>query len=216
MLVKGRQFFQSSVVVMEIRNITAVGDFGCKLDLPTLYEKLPHVIEKKRRYSRFNLRPPLQELDARYKPAGSATNPKSRFPGLTLRITKPVKASVHVFASGKAVCLGTKSIIELKKAGLKFAQILISNGYSVRFPEFEIKNFVSSASVRSNIDLIKFQETIGGFYEPELFPGLQYSIKKKTVTFFHTGKIVVTGLKREEEIKEIYEEILTLVKPCLK
>lgn len=97
--------YSNTLINMEIRNITAVMDFNCKFNLPELFAKLPHAVKGPRR-SRYHTPPPQREIDARYNPEGTTAKPRKKFPGLTLRITKPVKATAHIFSSGKIVCLG--------------------------------------------------------------------------------------------------------------
>lgn len=47
-------------------------------------------------------------------------------------------------------------------------------------------------------------------YEPELFPGLIFrmEVPKLVLLIFASGKIVLTGAKKREEIHKAYETIL--------
>ena len=124
-----------------------------------------------------------------------------------------MKATTHIFASGKGVCLGTKTLSELDEAGREFVEILKNLGYSAHFTGFEVKNFVGSGYLGGEIDLLKFSDTLkGAWYEAELFPGLQYVHKNKSMIIFYSGKIIVTGAKRLEEIDEVYADMLNIVK----
>ncbi len=52
-------------------------------------------------------------------------------------------------------------------------------------------------------------------YEPEIFPGLVYRIKPPNPSMafliFVSGKIVITGAKSYEQIRECYEKVYKLI-----
>jgi len=50
-------------------------------------------------------------------------------------------------------------------------------------------------------------------YDPELFPGLIFRMNapKVVLLIFASGKIVLTGAKKREQIYEAYEKILPLL-----
>ena len=108
---------------MEVRNIVAITDFGCQLNLRDINLKIP---------------------ETTYNP--------SKFSGLTLRIKTP-KATAQIFRTGKIVCLWTKNETELHLAGCEFAKILIRLGYNAVFTGFTIKNLVASCNVGFKIHL---------------------------------------------------------------
>lgn len=105
---------------------------------------------------------------------------------------------------------------EIREAAKKFIEILTDKGYSPQYTGFEVKNFVGSGYMGGNIDLIKLYRKIGGFLEPEIFPGLQYQYENKTLIIFHSGKMIITGAKRQKEIDEIYHKMLPIVQEFLK
>lgn len=51
-------------------------------------------------------------------------------------------------------------------------------------------------------------------YDPELFPGLIFRMDtpKVVLLIFASGKIVLTGAKKREQIYEAYNKILPLLK----
>lgn len=51
-------------------------------------------------------------------------------------------------------------------------------------------------------------------YEPELFPGLIYRMKKPQVTMliFLSGKVVITGAKAREQIYAAFDNIYPVLK----
>ncbi|CAI0410233.1 unnamed protein product [Linum tenue] len=102
-----------------------------------------------------------------------------RFAAVIMRIREP-KTTALIFASGKMVCTGAKSEAQSKMAARKYARIIQKLGFSAQFK-----------------------------YEPELFPGLVYRMKKPKVVLliFVSGKIVITGAKERKETYAAFENI---------
>ena len=180
---------------VEIRNITGVGDFGCELNLEEIYAWLPKTDEKNKK----NRLP----IEVKY-------NPK-KFKGLTMRILSPVKATAQLFHTGKVVCVGTKSLKELEEAGQRFSYILTLHGYLPVFKGFNVCNIVSSWSSGGRLNIEKLYTDHGGFFEPELFPAMQYYVGTVTLLIFHSGKVVATGAKRQEELNTAHEKISSIL-----
>ncbi len=88
-------------------------------------------------------------------------------------------------------------------------------GFDVKFTEFKVQNIVASADVGFAIRLESLSHKHVDFcqYEPEIFPGLIYRIydPKVVVLIFVSGKIVLTGAKTREQIKEAYHRILPVL-----
>ena len=128
-----------------------------------------------------------------------------QFPGVVYRMEKP-KTAALIFSSGKIVCTGARSIIEVKEAVRNVVKRLRKAG--VRVPsnyKIEIENIVSSGKINKRIDLDKVAFTLeNSEYEPEQFPGLVYRMDDPKVAFlfFSSGKIVCTGARSIKEVKE--------------
>ena len=93
------------------------------------------------------------------------------------------------------------------------ANELDSMGMSVeKNPDFIIQNIVASADLKSELNLNAIAIGLGLEnieYEPEQFPGLVYRIKepKVVVLIFGSGKLVVTGGKKTEDIEAAVKKI---------
>lgn len=165
-----------------LQNIVSTVDLKCKLDLKTI------------------------ALNAR----NTEYNPK-RFAAAIMKIRNP-KTTALIFSSGKMVCTGAKSEEDSKKAAKKYAKTIKNMGFDVRFTDFKVQNIVASADVGFAIRLESLSHRHSEFcqYEPEIFPGLIYRIyqPKVVVLIFVSGKIVLTGAKTREQIKEAYTNIL--------
>ncbi len=137
------------------------------------------------------------------------------FPGLVFRLNKPRTATL-IFNSGKMVCTGAKSekdsVAALKRIvrRLKKENIVIMGK-----PEIQIQNIVASANLEGRIDLFGLYQSCGRdmggriMYEPEQFPGLIYRMAdpKTVILVFTSGKLVCTGIRKEEEVYRAVEKL---------
>ena len=171
---------------MNIRNIIATTDLQCQINLRDIALKVP---------------------DAKYNP--------DRFPALTLRIKEP-KATAQVFKTGKIVCLGTKSLADLERAGSEFARYLTLLGCNATFTNFVIKNMVASCDVGFKIQLEQFADNHGGIYAPELFPALDYKLNHVTFLIFHSGKVIITGTKSQQEVDKAFNIVYPILQKYMK
>ena len=136
-----------------------------------------------------------------------------KFPGLVFRLKKP-KTAILIFRSGKMVCTGAKSTNQTRKAlrkvvrKLKNAGIIIMGRLSTK-----IQNIVASANLGGKVDLVGWYSSkrLGRrmMYEPEQFPGLIYRMKhpKAVMLLFSSGKLVCTGVKKEDDVYEAVHRI---------
>ena len=78
-------------------------------------------------------------------------------------------------------------------------------------PEIKIQNIVASADLERDIPLIKLAEALPNTeYNPEQFPGLVMRIKepKTSALIFSSGKIVCTGAKSMQKVREAVKKII--------
>jgi len=134
--------------------------------------------------------------DAEYNP--------ERFPGLVMRISDP-KATFLIFSTGKMVVTGLRRADEAARGVEKAIKNIKKAGIKVANPEITIQNIVASGDLHTNIDLNMAAIVMENvMYEPEVFPGLIYRMKEPKTVFliFSTGKIVCTGAKNSEVVKD--------------
>jgi len=114
------------------------------------------------------------------------------------------------------VCTGAKSEAEVHKAVRSIIKLLKQHGIDIRNePVIEIQNIVASANLRAGVDLEKAAFLLeNAMYEPEQFPGLIYRMKEPKVVLliFSSGKVVCTGAKREEEVREAVMKVYQMLK----
>ncbi|XP_065832479.1 TATA-box-binding protein-like [Oscarella lobularis] len=177
---------QASGIVPELQNIVSTVNLGCKLDLKTIA---------------------LHARNAEY-------NPK-RFAAVIMRIRDP-RTTALIFSSGKMVCTGAKSEDHSRLAARKYARVIQKLGFQAKFTEFKIQNMVGSCDVKFPIRLegLVLAHSQFASYEPELFPGLIYRMVQPRIVLliFVSGKVVLTGAKKREEIYEAFENIYPILK----
>ena len=138
-----------------------------------------------------------------------------QFPGLVFRLKRP-KTATLIFGSGKMVCTGAKSEKMAKRAVNKVVRELKNNGIIILGkPTIVIQNIVASANLHGKIDLETAADIMDNvMYEPEQFPGLIYRMgePKVVMLLFASGKLVCTGAKHEDMVKEAVEKLHEILK----
>ncbi len=138
-----------------------------------------------------------------------------QFPGLVFRLKRP-KTATLIFGSGKMVCTGAKSEKMAKRAVNKVVRELKNNGIIILGkPKIVIQNIVASANLHGKIDLETAADIMDNvMYEPEQFPGLIYRMgePKVVMLLFASGKLVCTGAKHEDMVKEAVEKLHEILK----
>jgi len=150
------------------------------------------------------------DLEAITKSFPTAEYRPEQFPGLVFRLKKP-KTATLIFHSGKMVCTGAKSSAQAVKAVDKVVKELKSRGIIIMGrPKTQVQNIVASVSLGGKIDLGKATYQLGKtIYEPEQFPGVIHRMDtpKVTILIFSTGKLVVAGSKKEQEVYEAVNKL---------
>ena len=162
----------------QIQNVVATVDLGCRIDLKILS---------------------AQAWNTEYN--------QKRFHAVIMRIRNP-RTTTLVFASGKMVITGAKSEGLARLAARRHARAIQKCGFQTKFLDFKLQNFVGSVSCGFYVRLEGIERNYwqSAKHEPELFPGLVYSMIKPRLKclVFSTGKVVFTGAKREEDVYEAF------------
>jgi len=169
------------------RNIVATTQLGLKLDLKQLA---------------------MYAFNAEY-------NPK-KFAACIIRMREP-RSTALVFASGKLVCTGAKTEHDARVACRKYARMIQKVGNpGVKFKDFRIQNMVGRVDCKFPIRLEGLALAHQQFsqYEPELFPGLVYRMQHPRVVLliFVSGKVVLTGAKKDEDIRRAFQQIYPVLR----
>ena len=137
-------------------------------------------------------------------------NPR-RFGAVIMRLREP-RATALMFASGKMCITGVKSAHNASLAAKKFAYIVERVGFQPQdHLEFKVQNIVGTTDVGFPIRLegLVYAHSTYASFEPELFPGLIYRLVSLRVVFliFVSGKIVITGAKTEQDLRQAFIKI---------
>ncbi|XP_064489797.1 uncharacterized protein LOC135401357 [Ornithodoros turicata] len=172
-------------IVPQLQNIVATANLCCRLDLKKIA---------------------LQARNAEYNPR--------RFAAAIMRIREP-RTTALFFGSGKIVCTGAKSEANSRIAARKFARIAQKLGFDASFSDFKVQNIVASCDVGFGIRLESLALNHAQFcrYEPELFPGLVYSmVQPRTILLiFVSGKVVLTGAKIRQDLYRAFDNIYPIL-----
>ena len=137
-------------------------------------------------------------------------NPE-QFPGLVMRIKEP-KTSALIFSSGKVVCTGAKSLLKVRESINQIIKNLAKIKIKIKIkPEIKVQNMVASGAIGMDLNLNGLAMTLENTeYEPEQFPGLVYKLPNTRATFllFSNGKIVCTGTRSEDKLKEALNKLV--------
>jgi transcription initiation factor TFIID TATA-box-binding protein len=169
-------------LLIRIQNMSSTANLGVRLDLKKIALKC--------RNTEFNPR---------------------RFAAVIMRLREP-RATALIFGSGKMVVTGVKSTHNATLACRKFAYIVERVGFKPQeFMDFKVQNIVGTADVGFPIRLegLVYSHSAFASYEPELFPGLIYRLVNPRVVFliFVSGKIVITGAKKESDLSSALSKI---------
>ena len=170
---------------IKIANVVASTTIGAKLDLDQVFD----IIE-----------------DANYN--------KKKFPGIVCKMTSP-KIMVLIFRSGKIVCTGTRNFEDAKIGLFKVFEKLNIIGVDIpKNPDIKIHNIVATANLGRMLNLNTVAMGLGFEnveYEPEQFPCIVYRIlnPRLAVLLFSSGKLVITGGKKLEDVEIATEKIMT-------
>ena len=153
----------------------------------------------------------LEMFPADFKP--------SQFAAVIAHITDP-KTACLLFHTGKAVCVGAKSIDSARLAAQKYRRQLVEIGYDTSFKGFLLQNRVCSGFAGHCIDLEKLEkdDTVGTVHKWDIFPGVLYWIndeddprRKIMFLIFSSGKFIVTGIRHDSEAHRAFDRLIPVL-----
>jgi|GEM_PF-5541505 len=186
----------------EIKNVVVHAELGCQIDMERLVRELPDV-----------------DFESQ------------TFPGAKVVIDDQLK--LLVFSSGSIILKGLKTPDEneIKKViKERIAPVFEKIGSKVADDvKITIYNMVATSKITENtLDLNKIYQNkdkiIKEFpveeiiYEPRRFPGLRMKFQRNkegvriTALLFQTGKVVLTGARKVEQIEEMLEKLQKIIK----
>jgi len=130
---------------------------------------------------------------------------------------KRTRGKVHIFTTGKMICVGARSFDDAKH-DLRYAAKRLAALGLIKPTNITIKlrNIVAIGELGRPIDLEELAKLPNVIYEPEQFPGAMYwapELEGAAMLLFPLGKVVIAGLKRHESLVAVQKllERLTLL-----
>jgi transcription initiation factor TFIID TATA-box-binding protein len=127
---------------------------------------------------------------------------------------KRMQGRVSVFLSGKMISTGAKgvsiSILQLHHA----LELLVSNKLAKMIElECKVQNIVATLDLQRTLDVKIVTGSLANYiYEPDNFPGIIYKHDGKiSCLIFASGKVVIAGIKSEDQLENIAEEIAKIL-----
>lgn len=125
-----------------------------------------------------------------------------------------MQGRVSVFLSGKMISTGAKgvsiSILQLHHA----LELLVSNKLAKMIElECKVQNIVATLDLQRTLNVKKVTGSLANYiYEPDNFPGIIYKHDGKiSCLIFASGKVVIAGIKSEDQLENIAEEIAKIL-----
>lgn len=124
-------------------------------------------------------------------------------------IWKQFQSTFLIFNSGHVTCLGCKSFDQCHTVIDKFIKALHEFGYCQATKNcFKTISISAVYNVKGGINLIKLVKEKGATLEPELFPAAFLKINSIHFSCFHSGKVIITGIKSESDLIEKVAPVL--------
>ena len=162
-----------------ITNVVCTADMNCDINLNTLVNKTMNII---------------------YDPA--------RFSGAQWKHPK-IGGHCMVFSTGKMMVNGRiRSIIDAKRRLRRYARMLQRLGWPVRLSGVRVATVSASFKLNSFPHLTNVCRFYSGSYDPELFPAVMFTKNSIHFTCFQSGAVLMTGIKRCSQIREVCMPIL--------
>jgi transcription initiation factor TFIID TATA-box-binding protein len=126
-----------------------------------------------------------------------------------------MQGRVSVFLSGKMISTGAKevsfSILQLHHS----LELLVTNKLAKRVElECKVQNIVATLDFQKALDVKKVTSSLANYiYGPDNFPGIIYRHNDRiSCLIFASGKVVIAGVKSEDQLKNIANEIAYVLK----
>ena len=167
---------------MKITNVVCGAHLNCTIDLISLCQRL---------------------RNCRYEPRS--------FPSLIWQ-HRNIGGNCLVFANGVINSNGkASSFREGRQRLCRYARLLQKYGCPVYLTDVKIITVSASHTLSGGLDLYRLAEERSLLYEPEIFPALNFKIEGVNFCCFHTGKVVITGIKTTTQIDDaVYPTLIEL------
>jgi len=113
-----------------------------------------------------------------------------------------------VFRNGKVNCSGSKSVQQAKRRLRQYARLIQKLGsYDVVLGKIDLVTMTAVHQLSSRLNFLQMCKYLGATYQPEIHNAAMLKRGKLHFNCFHTGKVVITGIK---DLNVIYPILLEL------
>lgn len=122
---------------------------------------------------------------------------------------KKIKGNCLLFSTGKINCNGKcSSLLEGRQRLRRYARIVQKLGYRVELRNIKIITASAAHQLNGRIDPQQLPPHFS--YEPELFPAVMFRREGLHYICHLSGKMMITGIKRDKDLDDIYPVILEM------
>lgn len=180
------------IKMAKINNVTCTAEIGNKLNLKECYDQ----VSKSELFSQVKFNP-------------------SKFGALIIKFNGE-RITHLLWPSGKLVITGGKLPRYNYISALRLISVLnkIFDHQNFNMMNFHVVNIQATGSVGHEVRLDLLANEDGVYYQPELFPGLDYKPfqdKNVKILFFSSGKFVITGVNEIQSIEKIHSNALDIL-----
>mmetsp|Transcript_70303 Transcript_70303/g.170192 ORF Transcript_70303/g.170192 Transcript_70303/m.170192 type:complete len:195 (-) Transcript_70303:109-693(-) len=161
--------------------------------------------------ARFNLKCELDLKQVAFGIRNAEYNPR-KHGSITIRLFDP-RTTALLRQTGIATITGKVTEDELKSSAKKVARLVQRCGYEeqVRFADYTVTSMLCSADLRFpvRLDALASRWRRNALYEPEFFSNCVFRCRHPRVTYLVTagGKVMISGLRKMEDIKEALRRV---------
>ena len=125
-------------------------------------------------------------------------NPRT-FSGAILKNTE-IGGCCLIFKNGKMNCNGNKSVQEAQTRIKQYADLIGNHGFCTNIQDIKVISMTGVYQLSGRLDFDKLCKALNALYEPEIHNATMLKRGKVHYNCFHTGKVVITGIKDTEAI----------------
>ncbi len=157
-----------------ITNVVCYAELNCSIDLIRLANECADVV---------------------YKPGA--------FPG-AIWSDERAGGNCKVFSNGKMVVNGrSRSVCETETRLREYATLLREMGWNITVTNINLATMSATYKLDRKLNLETVVRTYNGSYEPGIYPAALFIKETVHFTCFHTGPVLITGVKSELLLDEV-------------
>ena len=142
---------------------------------------------------------------------------------VTLKLARP-KTTCLMFASGKGLIVGVKSVQHGLLAAWQVVRIVIDAGFPrAAVHGLYVRNVTSTTFMGGYVDIMRLEQNPGEFHygdlENHIFPGIYLKSHDErvhiTVAVVISGKINITGARHVSQTEHVINSLIRYIRACL-